>query len=108
MDKAKTLSDKSLANDRWDTDAFIVSALVELLQRKDLVPESNIDEQMTDITFLFESYYKHRSIETLNTLLSSIRKMLSELYHIVDSEDERELFKIYLGNLQSIYTKTII
>ena len=73
----------------------------------DLVPESNVDETITDIQDLFVSYMRNRTKDNLEILLSTIRKMLSELYMTCDL-DEKEIFKKHLGKLQNITQPNII
>ena len=73
----------------------------------DLVPESNVDETITDIQGLFVSYMRNRTKENLELLLSTIRKMLSELYMTCDLE-EKEIFKNHLETLQNITQQNII
>ena len=73
----------------------------------DLVPESNVDETITDIKGLFVSYMRNRTKENLEILLSTIRKMLSELYMTCNS-DEKEIFKKHLETLQHITQPNII
>ena len=73
----------------------------------DLVPESNVDETITDIQGLFVSYMRNRTKENLELLLSTIRKMLSELYMTCDLE-EKEIFKKHLETLQNITQQNII
>ena len=73
----------------------------------DLVPESNVDETITDIQGLFVYYMRNRTKDNLEILLSTIRKMLSELYMTCDL-DEKEIFKKHLGTLQNITQPNII
>ena len=73
----------------------------------DLVPESNVDETITDIQGLFVSYMRNRTKENLEILLSTIRKMLYELYMTCNS-DEKEIFKKHLETLQNITQPNII
>ena len=73
----------------------------------DLVPESNVDETITDIQGLFVSYMRNRTKENLELLLSTIRKMFSELYMTCNS-DEKEIFKKHLETLQNITQPNII
>ena len=84
----------------FDVDAFIILALVDKMNI-DLVPESNVDETIADIQGLFVSYMRNRTIENLELLLSTIRKMLSELYMTCNS-DEKKKKKKHLGTLQNI------
>ena len=90
----------------FDVDAFLILALVDKMNI-DLVPESNVDETITDIQGLFVSYMKNRTKENLEILLSTIRKMLSELY-ITCNSDEKEIFKKHLETLQHITQPNII
>lgn len=96
---AKELAENELAK-HFDVDAFIILALVDKMNI-DLVPDSNVDEAITDIQDLFINYMKNRSISNLEALMSTIRKMLSELYHTCTT-DEKEVFTKYLSNLEDI------
>ena len=84
----------------FDVDAFLILSLVNKMNI-DLVPESNVDETITDIQGLFVSYMGNRIKENLEILLSTIRKMLSELYMTCDL-DEKEIFKKHLETSQHI------
>ena len=90
----------------FDVDALLILALVDKMNI-DLVPESNVDETITDIQDLFVSYMRNRTKENLEILLSTIRKMLSELYMTCNS-DEKEIFKKHLETLQNITQPNII
>ena len=90
----------------FDVDAFLILALVDKMNI-DLVSESNVDETITDIQDLFVSYMRNRTKENLELLLSTIRKMLSELYMTCDL-DEKEIFKKHLETLQNITQQNII
>ena len=73
----------------------------------DLLPESNVDETITDIKGFFVSYMRNRTKENLELLLSTARKMLSELYVTCDF-DEKEIFKKHIETLQNITQPNII
>ena len=90
----------------FDVDAFLILSLVNKMNI-DLVPESNVDETITDIQGLFVSYMRNRTKENLEILLSTIRKMLYELYMTCNS-DEKEIFKKHLETLQNITQPNII
>ena len=90
----------------FDVDAFLILALVDKMNI-DLVSESNVDETITDIQGLFVSYMRNRTKDNLEILLSTIRKMLSELYMTCDLE-EKEIFKKHLETLQNITQPNII
>ena len=102
---AKELAENELKK-HFDVDAFLILALVDKMNI-DLVPESNVDETITDIQDLFVSYMRNRTKENLELLLSTIRKMLSELYMTCNS-DEKEIFKKHLETLQNITQPNII
>ena len=102
---AKELAENELKK-HFDVDAFILLALIDKMNI-DLVPESNVDETITDIQGLFVSYMRDRTKENLEILLSTIRKMLSELYMTCDL-DEKEIFKKHLETLQNITQLNII
>ena len=102
---AKELAENELKK-HFDVDAFIILALVNKMNI-DLVPESNVDETITDIQGLFVSYMRNRTKDNLEILLSTIRKMLSELYMTCNS-DEKEILKKHLETLQNITQPNII
>lgn len=99
---AKQLAERALEKG-FDVEAFLVLAEIQKLQpSEDLVEESGVDEDINDISKLFVKYFYNRSIQNLESLLISIRQMLSELYHTVETEEERELFRSHLSNLSDI------
>ena len=102
---AKELAENELKK-HFDVDAFLILALVDKMNI-DLVPESNVDETIADIQGLFVKYMEQRNSQNLETLLSTIYKMLSELYMTCDSE-EKKIFKKHLGSLQNIVKPNII
>jgi hypothetical protein len=102
---AKELAENELKR-HFDVDAFLILALVDKMNI-DLVPESNVDETIIDIQSLFVSYMRNRTKDSLEILLSTIRKMLSELY-MTCNLDEKEIFKKHLETLQNITQPNII
>lgn len=102
---AKELAENELKK-HFDVEAFLLLAALNHLNI-DLVPESNVDETITDIQGLFVSYMRNRTKENLELLLSTIRKMLSELYMTCDL-DEKEIFKKHLQTLQNIPQPNIV
>ena len=104
---AKELAENELRK-HFDAEAFIILALLDKLDVSvDLVPESTIDESIENIQDLFVEYMHHRNLDNLEVLLSTIRKMLSELYMSCDIE-EKEVFKKHLTTLQNIPKVNII
>ena len=79
---AKELAENELKK-HFDADAFIILALIDKMNI-DLVPDSNVE-----------------------ILLSTIRKMLSELYMTCDIT-EKQIFKKHLETLQNITQPNII
>ena len=102
---AKELAKNELKK-HFDKDAFLILALIDKMNI-DIVPESNVDETIIDIQGLFVEYMRHRNLDNLEVLLSTIRKMLSELYMSCDTE-EKALFKKHLETLQNIPKVNII
>lgn len=102
---AKELAENELKK-HFDVDAFLILALVDKMNI-DLVLESNVDETIADIQGLFVSYMRNRTKDNLEILLSTIRKMLSELY-MTCNLDEKEIFKKHLETLQNITQPNII
>ena len=103
---AKELAENELKK-HFDVEAFLILAMIDKMnQGYDLVPESNVDETM-DIQALFVNYMHNRNIENLEILLSTIRKMLSELY-MSCNEKEREIFRNHLATLEHIPQANII
>lgn len=104
---AKKLAENELKK-HFDAEAFIILALLDKLDVSvDLVPESTIDESIENIQDLFVEYMHHRNLDNLEILLSTIRKMFSELYMSCDTE-EKEVFKKHLTTLQNIPKVNII
>ena len=102
---AKELAENELKK-HFAADAFIILALIDKMN-VDLVPESNVDETITDIQGLFINYMHNRSISNLEALMSTIRKMLSELYHTCTTEEKEGCTK-HLSNLESIINVTLV
>lgn len=80
----------------------------KLGEKVDLVPESDIDEQISDIQSLFITYMRDRNITNLNNMLDSTYKMISELYHTCSDPNERNIFHKFIDSLSSINSTTII
>ena len=98
---AKRLATNSLAKG-FDVQAFIILTLLNKEEPVDLVPQSNVDERIQDIMNCFVKYFYNKNVDNLDSLLSTVHKMLSELYHTAESEQERELFRQHLQALSSI------
>lgn len=99
-----------IANNRlmneFDAEAYIVKCLAE--QGVDKVPESDIDEQIDDINSYFVQYMKSRSDKDLITMLLHIRQMLSELYHVCNSDSQKEIFRNQISHFTNILNQCIL
>lgn len=101
---AKQLAENQLKKG-FDVDAFLILCATSKISTKtedNLVPESNIDENIDYLLKLFVSYYNNKNVDTLNKLLATIKQILSELYHTCDTDEERDLFKTYIPKITSI------
>lgn len=75
------------------------------LKDRDLIPESNMDEDLMDIQSLLVRYMMDRDIITLNIMLSALLKMLSELYHTCETPNEKTEFMDFAENVNKIISK---
>lgn len=110
-EESKPLAEKLAINalsKGFDADAFIILTLLEKEKAgQDLIPESNVDEQINDINGLFLEYYNNRCSNSLQCLLSKLRSLLSELYHTLETSQERELYCTFLSTLSTITCKQV-
>lgn len=102
---AKQLAENELKR-HFDIQAFMILCLLSQIET-DLVPESTVDETITDIQSLFVRYMHNRTTNNLEILLSTIRKMISELY-MSCSENERSIFDKHINSLTNITKPNII
>lgn len=102
---AKQLAENELKR-HFDIQAFMILCLLSQIET-DLVPESTVDETITDIQSLFVRYMHNRTTNNLEILLSTIRKMISELY-MSCSENERSIFEKHINSLTNITKPNII
>ena len=94
---AKELAENELAK-HFDVDAFIILALVDKMNI-DLVPDSNVDEAITDIQDLFINYMKN-----INSMFNNIIKFSCSL-SIINIRQPGIWFKFY--NISKIINKFI-
>lgn len=92
---AKQLAERQLSKG-FDVEAFLI--LCEL-SKMDTIPESNIDEHISDIGKMFTNYYYNPSTIALETLTNSFIKAFLEIYHIVPKIEDKELLKTKIKNL---------
>lgn len=92
---AHSLAEMSLENG-FDENAYLLKAVSEIAMHQqgisvDLVPDSDIDEKINDLMQDFVSYYNMRTPETLERVMRTIRKIISEIYHGCENEQEIQI-----------------
>lgn len=70
---------------------------------KDIVPESNIDEQIEEMNTYFAKYMEEKSDDRWEKLLNHIHQILSELYHTTSSGVQKESFISFVAGLGKIW-----
>lgn len=86
---AKQLAEKALQKG-FDVEAFLI--LTEI-NKMDAVPESNIDNEISDIGKMFIDYYYNPTPDALDNLINRFIRTLSEIYHSVNTVEEKDLIK---------------
>lgn len=104
---AKELAENQLKKG-FDVEAFLILCELNKLDNLDLVPDSNVDEIITDIGSFFLQYSRNKTTQNLNTVLNTVVKMLGELYYTCDSTEEKELFRSLLNKLANVFKTTVI
>ncbi len=104
---AKQLAERQLKKG-FDVEAFLILAEINKMDNLDLVPDSNVDEMITDIGRLFITYAQNKNPSNLNIMLNSVIRMLGELYYSCTSPQEKELFNSLPDKLNQAFSPTII
>lgn len=78
----------------FDAEAFIVYSIalmnnLEVNQDKDDIPDSTVDESISDLLHSFVLYHKGDR-EQLPNVLNEIRQIISELYHTAEDHASRD------------------
>lgn len=94
---AKQLAERALLKG-FDTEAFLV---LTLLNKQDMIPDSNVDEQISDIGKIFFEYYNSQNEESLDKLMVSFKNVLTEIYNTMKDSSLKNLFKIKLNTIIS-------
>jgi hypothetical protein len=92
---AKQLAERQLSKG-FDVEAFLI--LCEI-NKMDTVPESNIDEHISDIGKMFVNYHYNHSVTTLENLTDSFMKAFLEIYNSVPKLEYRDILKTKIENL---------
>lgn len=95
---AKRLAENQLKKG-FDVEAFLI--LCEI-NRMDAIPESNVDEHISDIGKMFVEYYYNPNTEALEKLCNSFILTISEIYNTIYSEEDKNLLKTKIQGLISI------
>lgn len=80
----------------FDEQGYILKTLSEIYMRMtgesiDLVPESQIDETIQSLMNDFVVYFNTKNTGALTNFLVKMHNILSELYHNVESPEERKI-----------------
>ena len=92
---AKQLAEKQLEKG-CDVEAFIILCEINKL---DAIPDSNIDEHISDIGQMFIDYYYNPSTEALEKLCNSFILTVSEIYNTIYSVEDKTLLKTKIQSL---------
>lgn len=95
---AKELAEKQL-NKGFDVEAFLI---LSEISKMDAIPESNIDNHISDIGRIFIDYYYEPTSENLDTLLNRFIQTISEIYQGIANTDDKTLFKAKILTLYDI------
>ena len=98
---AEQLAEKALAKG-FDVEAFLVLSEIKRF-KTDVVPESNVDEHISDIGKIFVDYYYNPSEIALQKLSESFIKTISEIYHTISNPEQKKLFKDQISRINSIF-----
>lgn len=98
------LAEQSLKKGRIDAEAYLVKVLSEMamVTHNDLVPESQIDEEIETMQDRFIAYMKSKTKDNLESFLMQSRQILSEVYHDCDTIEKRNLCKEYFDKISKI------
>lgn len=92
---AKQLAEKQLEKG-FDVEAFLI--LCEI-NKMDAIPESNVDEHISDIGQMFIEYYYNPSTEALEKLCNSFILTISEVYNTIYNIEDKNLLKTKIQSL---------
>ena len=95
---ARQLAENQLSKG-FDVEAFLILAE---LSRMDAVPESNVDEGISDIGKIFVEYFYNQTSENLVRLADRLIQTVSEVYHTIGNADDRKLFKAKIQALNEV------
>lgn len=92
IEKGYNLALEATRGDRFNTEAFLVMGIAELLGF-DAVPESQIDEGIDTSKTLFVRYMRNKSIENLREFMAQSVQIILEVYHDAGPEGKTEILE---------------
>lgn len=78
----------------FDVNSYILKSIAEMSLRQqgievDLIPDSDIDDKIQELMQDFIAYYNSHTVITLEKVMQTIRRIVSEIYHDCENEQER-------------------
>lgn len=103
---ANNLAEMSLENG-FDKDAYILKVLSEMWLKSngkevDLVPDSNVDETIQQMLNDFVAYHNTKDFQALKRFLIKSKQIISEIYHIAGTPEERKLVQNAIKSISLI------
>lgn len=103
---ANNLAEMSLENG-FDKDAYILKVLSEIWLKSngkdvDLVPDSNADEKLKEVLNDFVVYHNTKDLQALKRFLGKTKQIISEIYHIAGTQEERKLVQSAIKSISMI------
>lgn len=95
---AKRLAERQLEKG-FDVEAFLI---LSEISKMDAIPDSNVDEHISDIGQMFIEYYYNPSTEALEKLCNSFILTISEIYNTIYNVDDKNLLKTKIQSLINI------
>ena len=97
---AKQLAENQLAKS-FDVQAFLILSNIKLMTRQDIIG-TEVDDKIEYMYSLFTMYIETHNTEILREFLDTNYKMLSELFHIISTQSEKEIFNNYINSISNI------
>ena len=95
---ARRLAENQLSKG-FDVEAFLI---LSEISKFDAVPESNVDEGISDIGRIFVEYFYNQSTDNLVRLSDSLVQTISEVYQTIASVEDKRLFKAKIQGLGDV------
>lgn len=96
---AKQMAENALQKG-FDFEAFVV--LCEI-SKMDAIPESSIDNAISDIGQIFVEYYFNPTSDSLAQLMDSFANVLTEIYNTIDNDKDKAMVRDKIRNLIGLF-----